>query len=173
MPRLFETVTDLAQGAGVLRRRRYGVIEVAEGRLVGVHLRPWPKLVCLAGAAWLNDWLRRSTPSDRCWLYYNHPRTAPDYLSLMYVVSNRGGTLASLRGAARVLEEIARLKGSHAIVCEVRNARISERLLARWGWERHVAGSRRRHFIRRFYGHFPPPAPARLCSAGGGNCPAN
>jgi len=38
MAALFETVTDLKRQAHVLRRRRHGVIEMHEGRLVGVHL---------------------------------------------------------------------------------------------------------------------------------------
>jgi hypothetical protein len=54
-----------------------------------------------------------------------------------------------------VLDEIARIKQTDAIVCDVRNARISDRLLRRWGWESHVPQSRRRHFIKRFYGEYP------------------
>jgi hypothetical protein len=56
-----------------------------------------------------------------------------------------------------VLDEIARLKGSDAIVAEVRNLRISNRLLHRWGWESHLPTSRRRHYIKRFYGSYPDP----------------
>ena len=90
----------------------------------------------------------------------------PNYLALKYVVSHRETTLASFRGALRVLDEIARLKGVDALVCEASNPRISARLLRRWGWERHLPRSRRRHYIKRFYGQFPPPLPTLdLCRA--------
>ena len=59
-----------------------------------------------------------------------------------------------------ILDEIARLKGTDAIVAEVRNLRISERLLRRWGWESHMPTSRRRHYIKRFYGTYPDPQAA-------------
>ena len=42
---LFQTVTDLSGGADVLRRRAYGVIEVAGGEFRRVSLRPFPKMV--------------------------------------------------------------------------------------------------------------------------------
>ena len=51
-----ETVHDLQAGAAVLRRRRYGVIEVAGGRLERIRLRPFPKLISLPGVR-LDDWL--------------------------------------------------------------------------------------------------------------------
>jgi hypothetical protein len=53
------------------------------------------------------------------------------------------------------LDEIARIKGIDALVCEAWNLRLSDRLLRRCGWERHVLHSRRRHFIKRFYGRYP------------------
>ena len=56
--------------------------------------------------------------------------------------------------ALLVLDEIAKLKRTDAIVCEVSNWRISDRLLTRWGWESHLGESRRRHFIKRFYGDY-------------------
>ena len=40
---LFETVTDLAAGAETLRRRPYGVIEVADGRLHACGCVPSPR----------------------------------------------------------------------------------------------------------------------------------
>ena len=40
---LFDTITDLTEGADWLRRRPYGVIEVADGRFCRVLLRPLPK----------------------------------------------------------------------------------------------------------------------------------
>jgi hypothetical protein len=53
-----------------------------------------------------------------------------------------------------MLDEIARIKGAHAIVCHVTNGRISDRLLRRWGWEAHCLNWKGRHFIKRFYGRY-------------------
>ena len=155
--RLFETVTDLRRQADVIRRRRYGVIEMADERLQRIVLRPWPKKITL-----LELWLRgerchSQRRGNRSWLYYNQPLGHSNFLAFTYGVSAAQTTLATVRGALVVLDEIARIKATNAIVCEVTNARISDRLLARWGWEALDAQSRRRQFIRRFYGEFQPP----------------
>ncbi len=152
---LFETITDLQEGAEVLQRRRYGVIEMLDDQLVGVHLRPWPKLVSLPEVWFLGNRYHRLKRGNRCWLYYNQPLGHSAFLTITYGVSRRDTSLRAVRGALRVLDEIARIKDSNAILCEVSNARISDRLLARWGWQSHVEGSWRRHFIKRFYGEFP------------------
>ncbi len=164
MYRPFQTVSDFVGQAEALRVRRYGVIEMAEGRLVGVHLRPFPKLISLPEVWWLGGWSHHRLQGDRCWLYYNQPFTSPDYLAMSYVVSGSRGSLASFHGALEVLDEIARIKESHAIVCDVTNSRISDRLLSRWGWDRHFPQSRRRHFIKRFYGDYPQATAARTRS---------
>ena len=39
---LWETVVDLTAQADVVRRRRYGVIELRDGRLASIHFRPLP-----------------------------------------------------------------------------------------------------------------------------------
>jgi hypothetical protein len=152
---LFERITDFHAGAEVIRRRRYGMIEMAEGRLVAVHLRPWPKLISL-GEIWLEEMVRRSARSaDRCFLYYDQPLRCPTFLAVKYIVTSWGATFCTARGACLVLDEIARIKQIDAIVCDAWNRRISDRLLRRWGWERHMLHSRRRHYIKRFYGHYP------------------
>lgn len=152
---LFQTVTDLHAGAETLRRRAYGVIEAADEQVVAVHLRPWPKLISAVEAWWDARRFHRRSGGNRCWLYYNQPLSCPNYLAAAYVVSSKNTTLATVRSAAIALDEIARLKQTDAIVCEASNGRISDRLLCRWGWERHLATSSRRHFIKRFYGVYP------------------
>ncbi len=159
MFRLSEAVNDLDAGAAVLRRRRYGVIEVADGRLQRIRLRPFPKLISLPGVR-LDEWLchgRRQ--GDRCWLYYNQPLSCPSFLALVHVVSTAGTSYRTFRRAVGVLDEIARIKQSDAIVCHVANGRISDRLLHRWGWEPHAPRLRGRNFIKRFYGRYGAPAP--------------
>ncbi len=152
-----DVVTDLDAQAELLRRRRYGMIVTAQGQLVEIVLRPWPKFVSLAEILLWGNRFHQGQGGDRCWLYYNQPLRHGKYLALKYVVSGRTATLQTLRRNLIVLDQIARLKRSDAILCEASNLRISDRLLQRWGWEPHVPGSRRRHFIKRFYGTYPPP----------------
>jgi hypothetical protein len=154
MPLIFDRITDLAAEAGVVRRRRYGVIEVAAGKLVEVRFRPWPKLASLPEIRLVGRWQHARRAGDRCRLFYNQPLTASNYLSLTYIVSHRDTTLATFRGALCALEEIAEIKQSDAILCDLGNPRISDRLLARWGWEHFRTTSFHRQFIKRFYGDY-------------------
>ncbi len=153
----FETVTDLCEQADVLRRRPYGLIEMRDERLLCIRLRPLPKMISLAHLYWAERWYHRVCHGNRCLLYYNQPRRLPTYLALKYVVSPRGTTLRTFRGALVVLDEIARLKGCDALVCDAANLHISDRLLARWGWEPHAPRPWHRNFIKRFYGTYPSP----------------
>lgn len=156
MPPLFETVTDLAQGAHVLRRRRYGVIEAVEGRFHRVLLRPFPKMVSLPEVLFLGRWHHRRRQGDRCLLYYNQPGRFPNFLALSYIVSGRGTGYATFLRTLEVLDEIARIKHSDALLANVASWRISRRLLARQGWEPHCPSRWQRHYIKRFYGAYPP-----------------
>jgi hypothetical protein len=153
---LFETVTSLTAGAEVIRRRPYGVIEVSEGRFRRVRLRPWPKIVTVPGILLFGGSYHRWRQCDRLRIYYNQPWQFRNYLVLKYVVSARQASLATLRLGLAVLDEIARLKGSDAILCEVSNWRISAEMLGRCGFERHCPSRWHRHYIKRFYGNFPP-----------------
>jgi hypothetical protein len=77
-------------------------------------------------------------------------------LGLTYAISNRQTSIRSLRRALDVLDEIARLKRSDALLCDVGNARISRRFMAHWGWEPHCPTRWHRHYIKRLYGEYPP-----------------
>ena len=158
MPPLFETVTDLAAGAETLRRRRYGIIEMAGGRLQAIRLRPFPKIVSAPGILLWGNAYHRYISGDRMWLYYNQPRRFPNFLTLKYVVSGRDTSFASLARALDVLDEIARLKRSDALLCDVGNWRIGTKMTARWGWTPHCPSRWHRHYIKRFYGEYPPRA---------------
>ncbi len=157
MTPLFETVTDLHDGADVLRRRRYGVIEMVDGRLRQIRLRPFPKLISAPEVLLLGRWIHRKRRGDRCLVFYNQPRRHDQFLAVTYAVSSRNSTLASLRQAQAVLDEIARLKGIDALLCDVATSRISERLLRRWGWEPHAPVRWHRNFIKRFVKKPLPP----------------
>jgi hypothetical protein len=157
MRRLFETITEFDTDAAreALRRRRYGVIEATGGRVTAIHLRPWPKLI-----SWPEFWpagsgYRTRGPADRCYLYYNQPRGSSNFLALKYIVSTADTSFHALRAAVCELDRIAELKRTDAIVCDAANLRISDRLLARFGWEPHAASRWHRNFIKRFYGMYP------------------
>lgn len=158
MLRLFESVANLRDGAEVLRRRAHGVIEVAQGRLRRVVLRPFPKLVSMLEISLTGRWCHGRRPGDWCLLYYDQPRRFPSFLAVKYLVSARHSTYGTLRRALDTLDEIARLKQTDALLCQVSNRRISGRMLARCGWEPHCPAGWRRHYIKRFYGDYPPPA---------------
>lgn len=148
-----EPVTQVTCQAELLRQRGSGVIETRAGRLQAVYGRWWPHAGNLLQMQW--DLLLRQLPQDRCELYYHAPLGAPGYLTIDYVRSGPGTSVSTLYAAALVLDAIAALRQSQAIVCHVTNSRISDRWLRRWGWEQHCLHWKGRHFIKRFYGVYP------------------
>jgi len=154
----FETVTDLEAGREAIRRRRYGVIEARDGRFFGVHLRPFPKIASVPEVFLLGGWYHRRVPGDRCRLYFNQPRRFPNYLAVKCILSARDTRFATVRRVLKALDEIARIKGSDALLCDAANWRLSTAIMTRWGWEGHCPSFWHRHFIRRFYGEYPPSA---------------
>lgn len=156
---LGETIDDFHLGRERIRTGRYGVIEMAGGSLRAIHLRPWPKLFSLAELWPTAARYHARGTADRCLLYYNQPRRQPNYLALKFIVSTPGTSYRAFRGSLAVLDAVAELKQTDAIVCDVANLRISDRLLERLGWEAHKRQRWHRNFIRRFYGHYPPTTP--------------
>lgn len=146
-------VTHIASMAQQLKARRAGQIVVQGGGLVAVFGRWWPYIGNHVRAAW--DRRFRPTEDDRCELFYHAALSSPQFLTLSYIHSGEQTSVASVYAATLVLDEIARLKRSLAIVCNVTNDRISDRALARWGWESHCHAWSGRHFIKRFYGQYP------------------
>ena len=140
-----------------LRRGRYGVIETRAGQLYAIHLRPWPKIISALESEWLGRRFHQSRSGDRCLLFYNQPWRFPQFLALTFTVSGCDCSFATARRAAETFDEVARVKRSDALLCDAWNLRISDRLLARWGWEPHKPQRWHRNYIKRFYGHYPPP----------------
>src|ERR1700730_4766364 len=141
------TLVDPFADCETLRRGRYGVIETHEGRLESIRLRSWPKVATALEASWSGRRCHRGRPGDRCWLYYNQPRSFPNFLALKYLVSTRRTTMATIHTALAVLDEIARLKRADSLLCDVTNLRISDRIMARHGWEPHKPQRWHRNFI--------------------------
>jgi hypothetical protein len=150
-----ETIIDFDAGGERIRERRYGIVETAGGKLVAVHLRPWPKLVSLPELLPVGPHYHRRGAADRCLLYYNQPWRMPNFLALKYVVSTPGTSYRTFRAALTALDRIAELKRVDAIVCDAANSRLSDRFMARQGWEPHKPQPWHRNYIRRFYGEYP------------------
>ncbi len=156
MGRWFETVVDLEYSVGRIRQHRYGVIEARDGLLYRVRFRPYPKIASVPEVSWLGGWYHRFVPGDRCWLYYNHPRRFPNFLAVTCVLSARDTRLATMHRVLETLDEIGRIKGVDALLCDAANWRLSTSVMARWGWEPHCPSRWHRHFIRRFTRPPPP-----------------
>lgn len=172
-----ESITDLQADADLIRQRRYGVIDCRQGRLAAIHLRPFPKLVSAWEVWTVGQWSHRLRPGDRCLVYYNQPRRFPNFLVVIYLLSFRDTSVATVRRGLTVLDEVARLKRSDALLCNVASWRISDRVMLRCGWEPHCPSRWSRHFIKRFYGKWPCHPPEALlgfaasCSAGSAESP--
>lgn len=137
-----------------MRRRRYGVIESRGGEFVSLYLRPYPKLLSLRELWPVGDRYHERGPADRCRLYYNQPLGSPRFLALKYVATTHGTSYRTLLAALRVLDQVAQIKGSDAIVCDAANSRLSDRFMRRMGWAPHAPMRWRRNFIKRFYGEY-------------------
>lgn len=155
MPWFNESHHDFDAAHERIRAGRYGVIETVGGKLHAVHLRPWPKLVSLPELWPLGPRFHAKGDADRCLLFYNQPWRMPNFLALKYIVSTAGTSYATFRAALTALDAIAELKRTDAMVCDAGNIRLSDRLMARFGWEPHKPQRWHRNYIRRFYGSYP------------------
>ncbi len=152
-----QTITDLSANLELVRTKRYGVIETSAAELTKLTLRFWPKLFSMRELIPVTDHWKPRGPADRCRLYYNQPRRHDSFIALRYVECTGGTSYATFRAALAVLDEIAEIKSSHALLCDAANSRLSERFLKRQGWEPHAPQWMRRNFIKRF--DFAKPKP--------------
>lgn len=150
-----QTATDLDTAARLIPRRRHGIICVDAGAFQSLVFRPWPKVISRLEITTLGRWGHFGREGDRCRLFYNFPLSSPGFLSLAYIESNRQTQWETVRKSLELLDWVAENRGAHASVCELSNARISDRLMGRLGWEPHCQHLHGRHFIKRFYGEFP------------------
>ena len=159
MSQLIQSFTDIREAEPTILERRYGVIQTSHGRFEKITFRPWPKLISGIEATWWDATRGGRALQDECRLYFASPISAPGFLAISYIRSTVRTTFATARMANRLLDHIARLRNSDAIVCEAFNRRISDRLMKRWGWEQHLLAAKRRHWIKRFYGDYSSVAP--------------
>ncbi|HBJ35186.1 MAG TPA: hypothetical protein DDZ51_10615 [Planctomycetaceae bacterium] len=146
------TVTDLRIQSGVLKTWPSGKIRMSGGKLLDIRCGIVARRSSVA-RVWLESRFR-SQPPDRCVLHYHSPFLSR-YLSLDLVLAGPQTHLSTIRGACAMLDEIARLRGAVAIFAHVSTTRISDRLLQRLGWQRHLQGESGRHWIKRFYNGYP------------------
>jgi len=151
----FQTITNFAADRELLRRRPYGVIEVAASEPKAVHLRPIPKFVSVIDVLCTGRWYHSGGKGDRCWIYYNQSWSNPRYIAVKYFLSSRDCSLASFNTAQAILDELAELKQCDALVCDAANFRLSPRVMRRYGWEPHAVSRWHRNYIKRFYGTYP------------------
>lgn len=142
-----------------IRRWRCGRIIMRAGKLVCVQRRLFVGSVSMAQVWWQSRYGRPD--DDLCWLDYHQPWGMPGFLTLDYIRSGRRAGYKTFVGACHVLDEIARIRRASAIVAHVSTESISDRLLERLGWQRHLNHWSGRHWIRRFYDGYPESAVSR------------
>jgi len=126
---------------------RYGEIVIANGCLQRIQPRWWPRWGTVWGAAF--DRVIRMLPDDECRFYYAFPIRSPGFLSLLYVHAGERTSYRTFHQGIVAIERIARLRKAQAIVCQVTNDRLTERLMQRWGYVRHAKHAGDNHYICR------------------------
>ncbi len=152
---LFQTITNIEANRDTIQRRAYGVIQADDERFVSIRFRPYPKLISGAEAYWAGTWGKQEYKRNRCLLYFNQPLLHRNFLTLQYIVTTLNSSWTTCAVALSVLDRIAQIKQSDAILCELSYKKLSPRLMKRYGWERHLKQKKRKHFIKRFYGRYP------------------
>ena len=154
--KLFDKIDNLTGNEELVAQRRYGIIAVQDERLDSIRFRPWPKVGSVLESMWASSgWGQKRLQKNRCLVYYSQPVFHSSYLVINYIESCWQTTLACVSQALTVLDQIAEIKRSDALLCEVANPRISDRVMQRFGWERQKLRSEKRHWIKRFYGEYP------------------
>jgi len=146
---------DDSRGIGErVEQWRYGVIESRNGEVVRIYGRWLPKWISYYGVWWGNQVVHRCRDGDRFRLYYDQPLFHSKYLALKYIESYSQTSLATIFSALKMLDQIAELKRADAILAEVKNPRLTARVMERFGWVKHLEHVSDRHYIRRFYGQY-------------------
>lgn len=126
---------------------RYGTVVLRNGHVAILQARWWPRWGTLWGA--ISDRVVRTLPEDECRFYYSFPRSAPGFLSLLYVHAGEKTTYRTFHRGIETIDAIARLRKARGIVCQVTNDRLTDRMMNRWGYVRHAENLGDGHYIRR------------------------
>lgn len=129
-PRCGRIIVD-GRGQIVIRRRLFGL--------------PASRLRILFDRQW------RYGPQDHCWLDYRATRHTPGFMTLDYIRTSSGSSLATFQLALRCLDQVAQTLQAQAIFAHLCNPDISERAMRRWGWARLSESSPSPLWVKRFY----------------------
>jgi len=140
-------VTTLAGNEERVSKWRYGEVVLRNGRAVSIQARWWPRWGTVWGA--MVDRVVRSLPEDECRFYYSFPRSAPGYMSLLYVHAGEKTYYRTFHQGIVAIDAIAGLHKARAIVCQVTNDRLNDRMMTRWGYVKHAENLGDNHYIRR------------------------
>ncbi|MCM2371334.1 hypothetical protein [Aporhodopirellula aestuarii] len=154
--------TDIQSQSTSIAAITRGRIIMRAGRLVAIEQHWLRSPVSVAQIWWESNHGRLR--GDECLLDYHIPRGLPSFITLDYIRSGSETQYKTFIGACHILNEVARLRRADAIVAHVTNVRISDRLLQRLGWQRHLEHWKGRHYIRRFYDGYPT-LPNSYCGA--------
>lgn len=159
-------LTDLVGQQHLLARWPCGRIVMRQGCLVEVRCGLLPRRASILRVWWDNRF--RPLGEDTCVLHYHRPLLA-GYLCLDYLVAGPATRWATIGGALRVLDEVARRRRAVAIFAHVSTVRISDAVLLRQGWKPVSQGSPERLWVRRFYNGYPHgrPLPEAADASGG------
>lgn len=149
---LKQTITELPAQAAIVRRWPAGEIRMSGGKLLDIRCGFFARRASVA-RVWMESRFR-SQSRDHCALYYHSPLLSR-YLTLDFILAGPQTCLSTVRGACEMLDEVARLRGAVAIFAHVSTTKISDRLLMRLGWQRHLLSSSGRHWVKRFYDGYP------------------
>jgi hypothetical protein len=127
---------------------RRGRIVVVDGKLIGVQRR-WMPISHSSLHIWFDSKFK-TAPDRYCFLDYTGTRRMPGYITVDYARSGSGTTFESLRVALTTLDQIAAGRQAVAIFAHIGTSAISDRLLERFGWQRHASNLKGRHWIKRF-----------------------
>lgn len=144
---------NLSDHVDAIKQLRCGRILMESGCLVAIEEHRFASPVSIAQVWWESNHGR--IRGDVCHLDFHVPRGMQGFITLDYVRSGDQTSYKTFRGACNLLNEIARIQNACAIVAHITNGRITDRLLERNGWQRHMKNWRGRHFIRRFYDGYP------------------
>jgi hypothetical protein len=127
---------------------RAGMIQSDASGETLVFGRHWPHWGSQLGV-WIDQRFPR-LPDDTCRLFFSRPRNCPGFIAFNYGVSGPQTHLRTCIHALQALHRIADLIDARAIVCHASNSRLSDKVMGRWGYERHAKHLAGRHFIKRF-----------------------
>jgi len=126
---------------------RYGEVVLRNGQITAVQARWWPRWGTVWGA--MMDRVVRTLPEDECRFYYSFPIGSPGYMSLLYVHAGERTSYRTFHQGIVAMDTIAGLRASRAIVCQVTNDRLTDRMMYRWGYVKHAENLGPSHYIRR------------------------